>query len=92
MLKLLVASLACASASKLGASKASARPALDKTLKLRGGITLEQASLAGAAYYGGFGVTLFANPDFFYVPTACSPTRSPSPAPSAASACAPSAA
>jgi len=63
MFKLLIASLATASALKV-ANTPSAQP----LLKLRGGgITdLDTASLVGVAYFGGFGVTLLANPEMFY--------------------------
>ena len=60
-LKLLVASLAVASAFKV--DSAAPKPALDKTLALRGGLSVETTSLLGALYNGGFGVTLMANPD-----------------------------
>ena len=73
LFKLLVATLACASASKLGASKVQPRSKpqaqpLDKALTLRGGVSLEQASLLGALYYGFFGVGLLASPSFFFGP------------------------
>ena len=73
LFKLLVATLACASASKLGASKVQPRSKpqaqpLDKALALRGGVSLEQASLLGALYYGFFGVGLLASPSFFFGP------------------------
>ena len=45
------------------------KPSLQKTLTLRGGLTLEQTSLIGALYNGGFGVTLMANPDLFFGPS-----------------------
>ena len=41
---------------------------LDKALALRGGVSLEQASLLGALYYGFFGVGLLASPSFFFGP------------------------
>ena len=67
MFKLLVASLATASALQLKRQPA-AKP-LSNALKLRGGLDLtdlDTAGLFGAMYYGGFGVTLLANPEFFY--------------------------
>ena len=67
MFKLLVASLATASALKLQ-SQPSAKP-LNKALKLRGGLDLtdlDTAAMLGALYYGGFGVTLLADPEVFY--------------------------
>ena len=61
-LKLLVASLAVASAFKVDSA---AKPALDNTLALRGGLSVETTSLLGALYNGGFGETLMANPDMY---------------------------
>jgi len=65
MIKLLVASLATASAFKV-ANQPTVKPA--PLLKLRGGgvTDLDTASLLGAIYYGSFGVTLLANPSMFY--------------------------
>ena len=65
MIKLLVASLATASAFKV-AQQPAVKPA--PLMKLRGGAVtdLDTASLIGALYYGGFGVTLLANPSKFY--------------------------
>jgi hypothetical protein len=69
-LKLLVCSLAAASAFKM---EPAVTPALGKALALRGGLSLETSSLIGALYNGGFGVTLMANPDAFYGPNGILP-------------------
>jgi len=63
MFKLLIASLATASALKVNAP-----PVQPNLLKLRGGgvTDLDTASLIGVAYFGGFGVTLLASPEMFY--------------------------
>ena len=63
MFKLLICTLSVASAFKV---QPEAKPALSNALKLRGGLSLEQTSLVGVAYLGGFGVTLLANPEMFY--------------------------
>ena len=64
MFKLLVCTLSVASALKV--EPALPKPALAKALALRGGLTLEQTSLLGVVYQGGFGVTLLADPEFFF--------------------------
>ncbi len=63
MMKLLLLGLASASALKL--AQAPAAPAL----KLRGGFDLssvDDLNLLSMLYYGGFGVTLYADPEKFY--------------------------
>ena len=63
LFKVLVCALSVASAFKVSEAP---KPALQKTLALRGGLSLETSSLIGALYNGGFGVTLMANPEMFY--------------------------
>ena len=63
LFKVLVCALSVASAFKVNEAP---KPALQKTLALRGGLSLETSSLIGALYNGGFGVTLMANPEMFY--------------------------
>ena len=62
MFKLLICALSVASAFKVQEPK----PALQKTLALRGGLSAETTALIGAIYNGGFGVTLLASPEMFY--------------------------
>jgi len=69
MLKILVVISSLAAASALQVDRPAVKPSLQKTLTLRGGLTLEQTSLIGALYNGGFGVTLMANPDLFFGPS-----------------------
>ena len=68
--KLVVASLACASALKV-------QP-LDKALKLRGGggladVTVGTINLVNAVYYGGYGVPLVLDGDKFFGPDGMAP-------------------
>ena len=62
MIKILICALSVASAFKVQEPK----PALQKTLALRGGLSAETTALIGAIYNGGFGVTLLASPEMFY--------------------------
>ena len=73
MLKLLVCTLSVVSA--FSVHREPAKPALDRALALRGGLSVEKTSLLGAVYLGGFGVTLAANPDsqFQTATRPCSP-------------------
>ena len=64
LFKLIVCALATTSALKMGEAP---KPSVQKALALRGGgLSLETASLIGALYNGGFGVTLLADPEKFY--------------------------
>ena len=64
LFKMIVCALATTSALKVGEAP---KPSMQKALALRGGgLSLETASLIGAVYNGGFGVTLLADPEKFY--------------------------
>ena len=64
LFKMIVCALATTSALKVGEAP---KPSMQKALALRGGgLPLETASLIGAIYNGGFGVTLLADPEKFY--------------------------
>ena len=64
LFKMIVCALATTSALKVGEAP---KPSVQKALALRGGgLSLETASLIGAVYNGGFGLTLLADPEKFY--------------------------
>ena len=64
LFKLIVCALSTTSALKVAEAP---KPSVQKALALRGGgLSLETASLIGAVYNGGFGVTLLADPEKFY--------------------------
>ena len=60
---LLLCSLSFASAFQV---QRTPKPALDRALALRGGLSLEQTSMLGVAYLGGFGVTNLISTDIFW--------------------------